>query len=506
MVSAFRGEDLGCPDCSLGAHGVISQIFEPLLKSDLVTGAIIPGEGYLAETWSVNDDFTEYTFKIREGVQFHQGWGEMTTEDVEFSWDLMVRTGTTSPRASAFGPFTLVVVDKYTFKLTSDVPKPDFIPLVREYPNAFAVTSKAYWETVGDEAARLHPIGAGPFQFKEHIPGVSMVFEKFEDHYRQVPLIDEFEYLVAPEFNTRFELLKAGDVSLMIGSYDQVEAAKDEGLNIITLTMQRNPTIYLPFYQTPQGPSATDPPPWDSNVFGESGTLVRRALSLLIDRQEIVDFVLFGLGTVEGACVQSWWPKDPGYDHDCVPDPYDPVAALALLNQAGYDDFSDLSITVDLAVFPSFPACGVIVQAVAQQWINAGVDVTTQRGDYGVVVEENTSKREANYAFCYATPAFASAVQLWSFYSRTTDRLSYSGETPEIDKLIGDALVAEATPGQVQEDAGRLLFDHAQENALGLPVSYADFIFFADPCLDMPLLPGDVAARLHNLEFSVFTC
>ena len=494
------------PDCSLGAHGLVSLIFEPLVKSELESGAIVPGEGYLAETWSVNGDFTEYNFKLREGVMFHQGWGELTTADVEFSWNQMVQGNTTSPRASSFGPLTLTVIDKYNFKLTSESPKPDFLPLVREYPNAFAVTSKTYWETVGEDAARLHPIGAGPYQFVSHEPGVAMVFEKVPDHYRQVPTIDEFAYRVVPEFNTRFDLMRAGDAELMIGAYDQIEAANDADLDLISLTKQRNPSIYLPFYQNPQGPSLTDPPAWDSNVNGESGRLVRRALSHLVDRQEIVDFVLNGRGTVEGACVQSWWPKDPGYDHDCVPDAYDPDLALQLLNQAGYEDFGDLSITVDLAIASFFPACGPIVQAVAQQWTNAGVDVTTQFGDYGVVVEENTSKREANYAFCYSTPAFASAVQLWGFYSRSTDRLSYSGETPEIDQLINDALAAEATPGQVQEDAARLLFDHARENQLGIPLAYADFIFFADSCFDFKFLPGDVAARVHNLEFATYNC
>ena len=71
-VPLFQGEDLGCPNCSLGAGLLMLPVFESLLKSDLATGAIVPGEGNLAETWSVNGDFTEYTFKLREGMQFHQ--------------------------------------------------------------------------------------------------------------------------------------------------------------------------------------------------------------------------------------------------------------------------------------------------------------------------------------------------------------------------------------------------------------------------------------------------
>ena len=484
----------------------MQPLFEPILKSVLGTGELVQGEGYLAETWSVNDDLTVYSFKLREGVQFHGGWGEVTTADIVFSHDLTTNPNTTSPRADVFRTIRIEVIDRYNFNMVDDRPRPDIISFLNEWPNGYMVTSKDYWETVGDEAARLHPIGTGAYQFKEHVPGVSITFEAFEDHYRQVPEVKEFKILQIPEFNTRFELLKAGDAHLMVGAFDQLEAAADAGLGLSSLTMQRNPAIYLPFFQNPQGAALTDPPAWDSNVFGENGTKVRKALSLLIDRQEIVDFILAGLGTIEGACVQSWWPKDPGYDHDCVVDPFDPDAALALLNEAGYNDFGDLAITVDLAVHPGFPTCGQVVQAVAQQWTNAGVDVTTVFGDYGTVVESGTAAREANYAFCYATPAFATAAQLWGFYSRTTDRLSYSGETPEIDQLVNDALASEAAGGDFMESESRKLFDHALANTLGLPVSYADFIYFKDPCLNWPLLPGSVAANIHNLEFMTFTC
>jgi ABC-type transport system substrate-binding protein len=506
VPSSLRGEDLGCPDCSLGSMLNLQPMFEPMLYRDLESGAIIEGEGRLAETWSVNDDFTEYQMTLRKGVQFHNGWGEVTTDDVAFSFEKITNENTNNPQAHTFGQMDLIVDDKYSFRLVSEAPAPTVLAALTEMPLAFMVTSKAYWESVGDEKARLHPIGTGPYQFKSHEPGVSITMKAFTEHYRKVPAIAEFKILQVPEFNTRLEMLIAGDADLMLGDYDQIGTAESAGLAISTLTGQRNPAIYLPFFQNPTGAAASDPAPWDSNVYGESGTKVRKALSHLMDRQEIVDYLLAGLGTAEGVCVQSWWPKDPGYDHDCVTDAYDPDAALALLNEAGYDSFGDLAITVELAIHPGFPSCGKIVEAVAQQWTNAGVDVTTQFGDYGTVVESATSAREANYAFCYGTPSYNTAVQLWGFYSRTTDRLSYSGETPEMDELVNNALASEAAGGDFQDSESRKLFDHARANTLGLPVAYADFLYFTDSCLVWPRLPGAIAFTFHNIELMSYKC
>ena len=506
-VSSLRGEDLGCPDCSLGSALNMNPMFESLLARDQETGQIIEGVGRLAETWSVNDDFTEFRFKLREGMQFHGGWGEVTTDDIGFSWDLVTGSATTNPSAAIYGKLTFVKEDKYNFRLISDGPVPEVLPNLTDMALVFMVTSKAYWETEDEEFVRTHPIGSGPFQFKEHVPGVSLTFEAFPEHYRQPPAIDEFTILVVPEFQSRFDSLQSGDAHVTIGAYDQIETAEASGLKVTSLGSQRNIVIWLPFFQAPQGAAASDPAPWDSIAFPESGTLVRKALSLLIDRQEIVDFLLRGRGTVEGACVQSWWPDLPGYNDDCVVDPYDPDQALALLQEAGFDSFSDLSVIVNLAIHPAYPACGDVSEAVAQQWSNAGVNVSTPFGDYGVVVAEDSGpNRSANWAYCFAQPAAFTGPQSFAFYSRTTDRLSYTGEMPGIDELVDVAVESEAFGGDVQEQASRALFDFADENKLGLLIAYGDFLYFMNSCLEWPTLPGTVAFNIHNIDLMTTSC
>ena len=226
---------------------------------------------------------------------------------------------------------------------------------------------------------------------------------------------------------------------------------------------------------------------------------------MAIDREEILEFVLEGLGTTEGACVQSWFPHLPGYDHTCQTDAFDPDGAVELLRQAGYEDPSDLTIRLTTAPRNSLPECQPIAEAVAQQWSNLGIDVVTIAGDYAVLVETNTADRNADYGFCYAPPTFASSVQLFGFYSRTTDRLSYSGEAPLIDQLINEALAAEAAGGETAELAARALFDYARDNVLGIPLAYEDKIFFGSGCFTWGHLDAS-AWNYHHFEFMGFDC
>jgi ABC-type transport system substrate-binding protein len=508
LLPALRGEDWLCPNCSLGAILNVQPLYEPLLYHDFDTGDIVEGEGRLAKSWSVNDDFTEFVFEIHQGVQFHQGWGELTTDDILFSHELAVREGTNNPAGGVLSRVNVEVIDDYNFKMVSanGLPAPELLPALSEMALSFTITSRKYIEEVGEEAAGLWPIGAGPYQFKSHTPGVEVVFEAFADHYARPPSIGEVVRKAVPEFGTRLAMLAVGDADLMTLSPEQIPTADAAKLGIQSLPNQNMPTIYLTGnYVNPTGAAAENPPPWSDHTNPGNAKIIREALSLAIDRQEIVDFVLAGRGSTDNACVHSWWPHFPGFDPNCESDPFDPDRAVALLAEAGYASPADLEITVDLAQHPGRPFCGDVAQAVAQQWTNLGISVTTQFTEYGIV-EGQTSSREANFAFCYPPPVYNSGTQLWSFYSRTTDRLSYSGESAELDELINNALSGEGGSDEEKEATAAALFDFAYENRLGLPIAFADLLYAKDACLEWDSLPGTVAFYVHNYEFMNFTC
>ena len=103
LLAALRGEDWLCPNCSLGALLNLQPLYEPLIYHDFESGEIVQGEGRLAKSWSRTDDFTEFVFEIHQGVQFHQGWGELTTDDIVFSHELAVRAHRVAESAAAAG-------------------------------------------------------------------------------------------------------------------------------------------------------------------------------------------------------------------------------------------------------------------------------------------------------------------------------------------------------------------------------------------------------------------
>ena len=508
LLPELRGEDWLCPNCSLGALLNLQPLYEPLIYHDFDSGEIVEGEGRLAKSWSKNDDFTEFVFEIHQGVQFHQGWGELTTDDIVFSHELAIREGTNSPAAAVLVRVAVEVIDDYNFKLVSvdGDPAPEVVPALSEMALSFPITSRKYIEEVGEDAAALWPIGAGPYQFKSHTPGVEVVFEAFDDHYARPPSIREVVRKAVPEFSTRLAMLAVGDADLMTLSAEQIPTAQAARLDIQSLPNQSLPTIYLTGnYVNPTGAALENPPPWSDHTNPGNAKIIREALSLAINRQEIVDFVLAGRGTTEGACVHSWWPHHPGYDANCQPDPYDPDRAIALLDEAGYTSPADLEIIIDFAQHSGRPWCGKVAEAVAQEWTNLGISVKTQFTEYGVV-EGQTSRRAANFAFCYPPPVWTSAVQLWSFYSRTTDRLSYSGESEELDRLINEALAGEGGSDEEKETTARALFDYAVENRPGLPIAFTDLLYAKDACLEWDSLPGTVAFYVHNYEFMNFSC
>ena len=215
----------------------------------------------------------------------------------------------------------------------------------------------------------------------------------------------------------------------------------------MSLSGVRFPTVYLPgeYLNPTYDPEKT--PPWASDN-DENNIKIRKALSLAVDRQEIIDFLFGGRGTTEGACVQSFWPAAPGYNPDCEVDGYDPEAALALLAEAGYPDPSQLVIPVDYAEHPQLTYTGAVMQAVAQQWQAAlGVQIESSQTDYRTY-QALSGQAGAYAAFVYSAPFFDNPCTLLGYYTRTGDFFSYTGESEELNDLMNHC-VAQVFPEDV---------------------------------------------------------
>jgi len=175
----------------------------------------------LAESWMISDDGKEYTFKLRKGVQFQKGYGEMKAEDVKASLDRMFTKGL---RANDFRMVKSVeAVDDYTVKLMLSEPSYLLLPLMAT-PLCYAAVMPAELAAIGPRKLTNEQIvGTGPFELKEWIGGERLVLKKFDNYTAdtrydgpkgmgglRTAYFDEIQILYVTDANTRVAGLRTG--------------------------------------------------------------------------------------------------------------------------------------------------------------------------------------------------------------------------------------------------------------------------------------------------------
>jgi ABC-type transport system substrate-binding protein len=376
-------------------------------------------------------------------------------------------------------------------------PSPGLRYRLSEIAMNFGITSKRYVESAGEERASQHPIGTGPFKFSEARHGERISFVRSSPHWRVNPSLERITLRAVPDDGVRLRMLLSGEGDLCVIGFDDIAPVRQAGRQVLSAKNLVGCTIHLQGqYLEPRYP-ASRTPPWAQRD-ASLALAVRRALSLTIDRNAIVEHILGGNGAAEGAVVGGFFPSNPGFDPNARVDPYDPDRARALLARAGYPDPSAIQFTVDLAPVPSRAWSGSITEAAAQQWAEFGFGVTTQRSDFAAL-QNRIIGRQATEAWCYPTPLFDDGAELLAFYTRSTDRLSWTGESVELDTLMAAALNAVGPEAVVQ--TRQRLFAYLYENVPALCVCYADYLYGATPSFRWQMPKGVV---LSNLEYASF--
>ena len=174
--------------------------------------------------WEANEDGTQWTFHLRDDVNFHGDWGPFTAHDVPASAQFIVREDAIATDTGLFrGLFgdneeelatNIVALDDNTIQFNLKTPNSlmDFFAGAQQ-GNLF-IYSKAQYEAEGIEQLQLKPAGVGPWVFEERTVDVNILYSRNPDHYRRSPFFEEMEYVLIPEETTRLAQLQTGQVQI----------------------------------------------------------------------------------------------------------------------------------------------------------------------------------------------------------------------------------------------------------------------------------------------------
>ena len=234
----------------------------------------------LAESWSANDALTEWTFKLRSGVKFHDG-SPLTANDVVQSFKAILDPKNASPARNNVGPIAdVIAADPLTAVFKLSTPYADF-PVATAYTVARIIPASI---ATGDfKTLSTTAVGTGPFKLVSYEPDRLIVVERNPDYYdAKRPYLDRVEIQVFPDTSAQTSALLAGDIDIIstVQPTEYLRMKDAQGVNPL---------------RVPSGQFCNINFGCDTKPFNDAR--VRRALALTVDRQAMVDFVTEGFGT-----------------------------------------------------------------------------------------------------------------------------------------------------------------------------------------------------------------
>lgn len=445
---------------------VVTLVYEGLVVRDRTNPA--PGKspplvGQLATSWSISPDGLVYTFKLREGVKFHDGtpfnadavvfnFKRIIDPSFEFYFERAKPLRTTPLRYLT----DVRKVDDYTVELVLSQPWGLFL-------NQLATTlssglplfiSPEAVKKYGNQDVNLHPSGTGPFKITGYEPGVKTILERNAEYWNQpLPYLDKITFVVMPEATTRVTALEAGEVDVIAALLpDAVPPLEQKGFNIVASEV----TNQIWYYGV--------------NLDEQSGALkdkrVRQAINYAVDRVGMADQLLlkqlYPLDSMVVATSPLWKRGLPERYA------YNPDKAKELLKEAGFAGGLTLKARI--------PTTGssMLIPVPMTEWFQRDLEAV------GIKLEIETFDWTTYLGYWVKgmTPDVAFDCMSWASDHSEDWALDIFGSkgfgnTGHIKDDVIDKLFAEyevtADP-QKQLDLMRQAFDRIQEEAYMVPI------------------------------------
>jgi ABC-type transport system substrate-binding protein len=481
----------------------LRPMYEYLVGVDPQTGKLIP---QLATEWEVNPNGPSVRFKLRKGVQFHDGMGEFTAKDVVFSREQLILPDSLHGQKAYYEEVTkqIEIVNDYEVIFHLSRPDANFIRAHSENEGGFEIRSQASFEKNGAPTMQTKPLaGTGPYQYKDRQQSQYIRFERVPyQHWRVMPDFPEFEFRFTKEPSTRMASLLAGEVHVTSLPEDLLKQAEGRGQKIVTATIPGVRNVLHTY-----GGIIRD---WkDIN----SGTLdspladvrVRKALDKAINRDQLNTAFLGGKG--ESYAPVHYHPKLPGWRQDWQTRyqdeyGYDPAAARAILAEAGYGPSNPLKTNILLTAVGGLEGYeGDILESIGEFWRQVGVDVTLDPAD-AANIDAQARARAYNNHFRMRNTSSSLYLALWVFYT-----ISYQGTVqalypfnPDIDRLFGQlrASLDEQQQEKIYQEIGEIMFTHHTN----IPLFWTTAQGIVNPnIVSSYTFPGSISGTWTHVEY-----
>ncbi len=367
----------------LNSSRVGRRIVETLVTFPEESTQVVPG---LAESWTVSKDGLRYTFKLRQGVRFHDGT-PFDAEAVKFSIERQFnpehpghKLGKYPFAGYFFGNLKAVeVVDPATVEFVLKEPRASFVTVMTS-PAASIVSPTAVRKFGQDYV--VQPVGTGPFKFASWERGQRVVLEKNPAYWRFPVKLDRVVYRPIVEDQARLTELLTGALDLIVGTPPDYVAQLETNPKVTLLRQVGAHVWYLGINNQKK--------PFDDKR-------VRQALNFAVNKEAIVRDVLKGTGTLSAGPVL---PKTWGADGGLKPYPYDPERAKKLLAEAGFPN--GFSTTLWVPESGSGMQSPVAMSTVVQSNLKAvGVTVTLQTMEWGAYLAKLRTKEQELFALSW---------------------------------------------------------------------------------------------------------
>ena len=336
---------------------VIADYTDGLMKMDS-DGQAIPA---LAESYDLSDDGLTYTFKIRQGVKFHNG-DELKASDVAYS---LKRAQASAAVAHIFGdidPDSFEVPDDYTVSFKLQQQNTGFIAGLAN--TGASIVPEAVVEAEGDNFGS-NPIGTGPFKFVSWTKNDTIELERNDDYFGEEPALSKITFRIITEATNRAIELESGGVDMAFDISTNDISRVEDNSNLQLIRKVDNQTTFLAFN--------CEKEPWNNPD-------VRQAISYALDTTAICNAVWRGVGAPAAGPIA---PNVKYHDNDLTPHEYNVEKAKELLAAAGIQEGQKLVIStnerqerIDMAT---------IIQS---QLKEVGIDVEIEVLEWGALLDK----------------------------------------------------------------------------------------------------------------------